>query len=105
MKRLVMSTKGAEREKGSFAIYLEPWHADIEPFLDLKKNHGKEEFRTRDLFLSLWVPDLFMQRVEENGDWTLMSESECPGLSNTYGKDFVDLYTKLRKRRKKVEKR
>ncbi len=92
--------QGGGKRKGSFAIYLEPWHADIEPFLDLKKNHGKEEFRTRDLFLSLWVPDLFMQRVEENGDWTLMSESECPGLSNTYGKDFVDLYTKYEREEK-----
>lgn len=84
--------QGGGKRKGSFAIYLEPWHADIESFLDLRKNHGKEEFRARDLFLSLWVPDLFMQRVEEDGDWTLFSEHSAKGLSDVYGDDFVRLY-------------
>ena len=84
--------QGGGKRKGSFAIYLEPWHADIESFLDLRKNHGKEEFRARDLFLSLWVPDLFMQRVEEDGDWTLFSEHSAKGLSDVYGEDFVRLY-------------
>ena len=85
--------QGGGKRKGSFAIYLEPWHQDIESFLDLKKNHGKEEFRARDLFLALWIPDLFMQRVREDGNWTLMSESVCPGLSDAYGQKFVELYT------------
>ncbi|OIQ25766.1 ribonucleoside-diphosphate reductase subunit alpha [uncultured Vibrio sp.] len=84
--------QGGGKRKGSFAIYLEPWHADIESFLDLRKNHGKEEFRARDLFLSLWVPDLFMQRVEEDGDWTLFSEHSASGLSDVYGNEFVELY-------------
>ncbi|MEC8407892.1 MAG: ribonucleotide reductase N-terminal alpha domain-containing protein, partial [Bacteroidota bacterium] len=71
--------QGGGKRKGSFAIYVEPWHADIFDFLDLKKNHGKEEQRARDLFYALWIPDLFMKRVEENGDWTLMCPHECPG--------------------------
>jgi ribonucleoside-diphosphate reductase alpha chain len=82
------------KRNGSFAIYLEPWHADIDDFLDLKKNHGDEEMRARDLFYALWTPDLFMQRVKENGDWTLMCPDECPGLSDVYGDKFVELYTK-----------
>lgn len=82
------------KRNGSFAIYLEPWHADIDDFLDLKKNHGDEEMRARDLFYALWTPDLFMQRVKENGDWTLMCPDECPGLSDVYGDNFVELYTK-----------
>jgi len=82
------------KRKGSFAIYLEPWHADIFAFLDLRKNHGKEELRARDLFLALWTPDLFMKRVEENGDWSLFSPNEAPGLSDVYGQEFVDLYEK-----------
>lgn len=86
--------QGGGKRKGSFAIYLEPWHADVFDFLDLKKNFGKEEQRARDLFYALWIPDLFMQRVEENGDWTLMCPHECPGLSETYGKEFEALYTK-----------
>ena len=86
--------QGGGKRKGSFAVYLEPWHADIEAFLELRKNTGAEEFRARDLFYALWIPDLFMERVEEDADWTLMSEHECPGLSDTYGKEFVDLYTK-----------
>ena len=86
--------QGGGKRKGSFAIYVEPWHADIFDFLDLKKNHGKEEQRARDLFYALWIPDLFMKRVEDNGDWTLMCPNECPGLSDTYGKKFEKLYKK-----------
>ena len=72
--------QGGGKRKGSFAVYLEPWHADIEQFLELRKNTGAEEFRARDLFYALWIPDLFMKRVEEDGDWTLMSEHECPWI-------------------------
>ncbi|MCV9389214.1 ribonucleoside-diphosphate reductase subunit alpha [Reichenbachiella ulvae] len=86
--------QGGGKRKGSFAIYLEPWHADIFDFLDLKKNHGKEELRARDLFYALWTPDLFMQRVKENGDWTLMCPNECPGLAEVHGEEFEKLYTK-----------
>jgi ribonucleoside-diphosphate reductase alpha chain len=86
--------QGGGKRKGSFAIYIEPWHADVFDFLDLRKNHGKEEQRARDLFYALWIPDLFMQRVEENGDWTLMCPHECPGLSDTHGKKFEKLYKK-----------
>jgi ribonucleoside-diphosphate reductase alpha chain len=86
--------QGGGKRKGSFAIYLEPWHADINDFLDLKKNHGKEEQRARDLFYALWIPDLFMRRVEANQDWTLMCPHECPGLADCYGDDFVRLYEK-----------
>ena len=86
--------QGGGKRKGSFAIYLEPWHADIEKFLELRKNTGAEEFRARDLFYALWIPDLFMKRVENDEEWTLMSEHECPGLSDNYGKDFEKLYTK-----------
>ncbi len=86
--------QGGGKRKGSFAIYLEPWHADIFDFLDLKKNHGKEEQRARDLFYSLWIPDLFMKRVESNGNWTLMCPHECPGLSDTFGEEFEALYEK-----------
>jgi ribonucleoside-diphosphate reductase alpha subunit len=85
--------QGGGKRKGSFAIYMEPWHADVFDFLDLKKNFGKEEQRARDLFYALWIPDLFMQRVEDNGDWTLMCPHECPGLSDTYGAEFEALYT------------
>ena len=86
--------QGGGRRKGSFAMYIEPWHADIFDFLDMRKNHGKEEQRARDLFYALWIPDLFMKRVEENGDWTLMCPNECPGLPDTHSKDFEKLYTK-----------
>ena len=86
--------QGGGKRKGSFAIYIEPWHADIFEFLDLRKNHGKEEQRARDLFYALWIPDLFMQRVEENGDWTLMCPNECSGLADVHGKDFEKLYKK-----------
>jgi ribonucleoside-diphosphate reductase alpha chain len=89
--------QGGGKRKGSFAIYLEPWHADIFDFLDLKKNHGKEEQRARDLFYALWIPDLFMKRVEENDEWTLMCPNECPGLADTYGKAFETLYTQYEK--------
>jgi len=86
--------QGGGKRKGSFAIYLEPWHADVYDFLDLKKNHGKEEARARDLFYALWIPDLFMQRVKEDGEWTLMCPNECPGLSDAWGPEFEALYTK-----------
>ena len=89
--------QGGGKRKGSFAMYLEPWHADVFDFLEMKKNHGKEENRARDLFYALWIPDLFMQRVEENGEWTLMCPNECPGLSDTYGEEFEALYTKYEK--------
>jgi len=86
--------QGGGKRKGSFAIYIEPWHADIFDFLDLRKNHGKEEMRTRDLFLGMWIPDLFMKRVEQDGQWTLMCPNECPNLYDTYGEEFDELYTK-----------
>jgi len=86
--------QGGGKRKGSFAVYIEPWHADIFDFLDLKKNHGKEESRARDLFYALWIPDLFMKRVKENGNWTLMCPHECPGLSDTHSAEFEALYTK-----------
>lgn len=98
--------QGGGKRKGSFAIYLEPWHSDIFDFLDLKKNHGKEEQRARDLFYAMWMPDLFMKRVESNEDWTLMCPNECPGLSDTYGAEFEALYTKYEQEgmgRKKVK--
>ncbi len=84
--------QGGGKRKGSFAVYLEPWHADIFDFLDLKKNHGKEEMRARDLFYAMWVPDLFMKRVEEDGQWTLMCPNECPHLFDSYGDEFERLY-------------
>ena len=84
--------QGGGKRKGSFAIYLEPWHADIFEFLDLKKNHGKEEMRARDLFYAMWIPDLFMKRVQEDGSWTLMCPNECPDLYNTHGDEFDALY-------------
>lgn len=89
--------QGGGRRKGSFAMYLEPWHADVFDFLEMRKNHGKEEQRARDLFYALWVPDLFMKRVEENGDWTLMCPNECPGLPESHSADFEALYTKYEK--------
>jgi ribonucleoside-diphosphate reductase alpha chain len=89
--------QGGGKRKGSFAMYIEPWHADVFDFLDLKKNHGKEEQRARDLFYALWIPDLFMKRVKENGDWTLMCPHECPGLSETHSAEFEALYTKYEK--------
>lgn len=85
--------QGGGKRKGSFAIYMEPWHADVFDFLDLRKNTGKEEMRARDLFYAMWIPDLFMKRVEEDGDWTLMCPNECPHLFDTYGDEFEKLYT------------
>ncbi|KAL8439857.1 hypothetical protein Efla_004383 [Eimeria flavescens] len=89
--------QGGGKRKGSLAVYLEPWHADIFEFLDLRKNHGKEEMRARDLFPALWIPDLFMQRVYENGSWTLMCPCECPGLTEAWGDAFNELYEKYEK--------
>jgi len=86
--------QGGGKRNGSFAIYLEPWHGDIEQFLDMRKNHGDEEARARDLFYALWIPDLFMKRVESDGMWTLMCPDECPELSDVYGAEFVELYEK-----------
>lgn len=86
--------QGGGKRKGAFAMYLEPWHADVFEFLDLKKNHGKEELRARDLFFALWIPDLFMQRVEEDGDWPLFDPHECPGLSDSHSEEFNKLFLK-----------
>jgi ribonucleoside-diphosphate reductase alpha chain len=86
--------QGGGKRKGSIAVYLEPWHADIYDFLDIRKNHGKEEMRARDLFTALWIPDLFMKRVEAEGDWSLMCPNECPGLSDCHSEAFEKLYTK-----------
>jgi len=88
------------KRNGSFAIYLEPWHADIEDFLKLRLNQGAEEDRARDLFYGLWIPDLFMKRLENNEDWTLMCPDECPGLANVWGQEFEDLYTKYESQNK-----
>jgi ribonucleotide reductase alpha subunit len=82
------------KRNGSFAIYLEPWHADVEDFLEMRKNHGDEEMKARDLFYALWVPDLFMERVKANSKWTLFCPNECPGLADVYGDDFKELYEK-----------
>ena len=89
--------QGGGKRKGSFAIYVEPWHADIFDFLDLKKNHGKEEMRARDLFYAMWNPDLFLKRVEDNAQWTLMCPNECPGLYDCHGEEFDKLYLKYEK--------
>ncbi|MGB4399374.1 MAG: ribonucleoside-diphosphate reductase subunit alpha, partial [Daejeonella sp.] len=86
--------QGGGKRKGAFAVYLEPWHADVFEFLDLRKNHGKEEMRARDLFLALWICDLFMQRVEANEDWSLFCPHEAPGLHECHGEEFNRLYTK-----------
>ena len=89
--------QGGGKRKGAFAIYLEPWHSDIFDWLDLRKNHGKEEARARDLFYGLWTNDLFMQRVESNGEWTLMCPNECPGLADCWGEAFEEKYTAYEK--------
>ena len=89
--------QGGGKRKGSFAIYIEPWHSDIFDFLDLKKNHGKEEMRARDLFYAMWIPDLFMKRVESNEDWTLMCPNECPGLYDCHSEEFEKLYLNYEK--------
>jgi ribonucleoside-diphosphate reductase alpha chain len=86
--------QGGGKRNGSFAIYLEPWHADIEDFLEMKKNHGDEELKARDLFYALWISDLFMERVKSNSNWSLFCPHECPGLSDVYGDEFVALYEK-----------
>jgi len=85
--------QGGNKRKGAFAVYLEPWHADVFEFLDLRKNHGKEEMRARDLFFALWISDLFMKRVEANGEWSLFCPNEAPGLSDCWGAEFEKLYT------------
>jgi ribonucleoside-diphosphate reductase alpha chain len=98
--------QGGGKRKGAFAIYLEPWHADIFEFLDLRKNHGKEEMRARDLFYALWISDLFMQRVEANEEWSLFCPHEAPGLADCWGEEFEKLYTRYEqegKARKKVK--
>ncbi|XP_051843450.1 ribonucleoside-diphosphate reductase large subunit isoform X2 [Antechinus flavipes] len=89
--------QGGNKRPGAFAIYLEPWHLDIFEFLDLKKNTGKEEQRARDLFFALWIPDLFMKRVENNQDWSLMCPNECPGLDDVWGEEFEKLYESYEK--------
>lgn len=92
--------QGGGKRKGSFAIYVEPWHADIFDFLNLKKNHGKEEMRARDLFYAMWIPDLFMRRVEEDSTWTLMCPNECPGLYDSHGDEFEKKYLNYEKNNK-----
>ena len=89
--------QGGGKRKGAFAMYIEPWHGDIFEFLDLKKNHGKEEMRARDLFLAIWMPDMFMQRVEDDGDWPLFDPHECPGLSDSHSEEFNKLFLKYEK--------
>jgi ribonucleoside-diphosphate reductase alpha subunit len=88
---------GGGKRKGSIAMYLPPWHADVEKFIDMKKNHGKEEERARDLFFALWIPDIFMCRVRDNKQWSLMCPDECPGLADVYGTEFEELYEKYEK--------
>ena len=92
--------QGGGKRNGSFAIYLEPWHSDIEDFLQMRKNHGDEEMKARDLFYALWIPDLFMKRVKSNDKWTLMCPDKCPGLADLYGDDFEALYTKYEEENK-----
>ncbi len=98
--------QGGGKRKGAFAVYLEPWHADVFDFLELKKNHGKEEMRARDLFYAMWIPDLFMERVKNDEEWSLFCPNECPGLYDSYGGAFEELYHKYEsegKARKKVK--
>ena len=85
---------GGGKRKGAFAAYLEPWHPDVFDFLELRKNHGQDEMRARDMFLALWVPDMFMRRVQQNGNWSLMCPHECPGLADVWGEEFEALYTR-----------
>jgi len=96
--------QGGNKRPGAFAIYIEPWHSDVFEFLDLRKNHGKEEVRARELFYALWIPDLFMKRVEENGEWCLMCPNESPGLADCYGEEFEALYNKYEREGKYVKK-
>jgi len=96
------------KRNGSFAIYLEPWHADVEDFLELRKNHGDEEMKARDLFYAIWINDLFMERIKENGKWSLFCPNECPGLYESYGETFTELYKKyenIGKARKEINAR
>lgn len=86
--------QGGNKRPGAFAIYLEPWHPDVLQFIELRKNTGAEEIRTRDLFLALWIPDLFMKRVQADQQWTFMDPHECPGLSDCWGSEFEVLYSK-----------
>ena len=95
--------QGGGKRHGSFAVYLEPWHGDIFEFLEMKKNHGDEEMRARDLFYALWIPDLFMKRVAKDADWTLMCPDVCPGLSDCYGEKFEELYNKYEKEGKGIK--
>jgi len=95
--------QGGGKRSGSFAIYIEPWHGDIESFLDMKKNHGDEEQRARDLFYALWIPDLFMQRVKDDKEWTLMCPDKCPGLSDVYGDKFTELYESYEKENRGIK--
>jgi len=96
--------QGGGKRKGSIAIYIEPWHGDIFDLLEMKKNHGKEEMRARDLFYAMWLPDLFMQRVENDQDWALMDPKECPGLDEVYSEKFVELYEKYEAEGKYIRK-
>ena len=96
--------QGGNKRPGAFAVYLEPWHADVFSFLDLRKNHGKEEVRARDLFYALWIPDLFMKRVEANEEWTLMCPNEAPGLADIYGDEFEELYERYEREGRGREK-
>lgn len=96
--------QGGNKRPGAFCIYLEPWHADVFDFLDLRKNHGKEEMRARSLFLALWIPDLFMEKVEQDLDWCLFSPDKCPDLQEKYGEDFNKLYAKYEKENKYIKK-
>ena len=96
--------QGGGKRHGSFAMYLEPWHADIEQFIDLKKNQGDEEMRARDLFYALWIPDLFMEKVEKDEEWYLMCPNQSPGLSDVYGTEFTDLYNKYIEQNQYVKK-
>lgn len=96
--------QGGNKRPGAFAVYVEPWHSDVFEFLDLRKNHGKEEVRARELFYALWIPDLFMKRVEENGEWCLMCPNESPGLADCYGEEFEKLYESYEKQGKFVKK-
>ena len=89
--------QGGNKRPGAFAIYIEPWHADVFEFLDLRKNHGKEEVRARDLFYALWIPDMFMRRIEEDGDWPLFCPAEAPNLHEVYGDEFDELFLKYEK--------
>lgn len=93
------------KRKGSFAIYLEPWHADILEFLELKRNTGKEELRARDLFYAMWIPDLFMKRVEEDGEWTLLCPHQAVGLTDTWGEEFEKKYLEYESQPKLVRRR